>query len=148
MAGTRRPASAEALDLEAEGFGGDREDLSWLDRLPNYKPISVLNRTYGSDQREPLYIQYTQQFPDRQAGNGAGASTSTGAGRGRKRGQDQEEGDQGGGGYGWITQEGGRKAFVTATQVLTGSKAYKEYEKTKKKKKKKMATARKRRGST
>ena len=31
----------------------------------------------------------------------------------------------------WITQ-GGRPAFVTASQVLTGAKAYKAYGKTKK----------------
>ena len=120
---------------------GGHDDYSWMDRLPHYTPISVLKRSYGRS-GDPVYVQYKQQFAYKKGAAGDGSDgeedfvqepTSRGKGKGKKggaqKGGHSEEVDEGNS-Y-WITQ-GGRPAFVTASQVLTGAKAYKAYGKTKK----------------
>ncbi|QDZ24857.1 hypothetical protein A3770_15p73750 [Chloropicon primus] len=121
----------------------DQSDLGWLDRLPNFKPISVLTRSYTSS-ADPVYIQYSQQFAYKARGGGTSGAdeeepfiqqTSS---RGRKKGKGKAN-DEDFNSH-WITQEGGKKAFVTASQVLTGAKAYKAYEKAKGKERKATAS--------
>ena len=124
---------------------GGHDDYSWMDRLPHYTPISVLERSYGRS-GDPVYVQYKQQFAYKRGAAGDGSDgeedfvqepTSRGKGKGKGKGKKggaqkgghSEEVDEGNS-Y-WITQ-GGRPAFVTASQVLTGAKAYKAYGKTKK----------------
>ena len=124
---------------------GGHDDYSWMDRLPHYTPISVLERSYGRS-GDPVYVQYKQQFAYKKGAAGDGSDGEedfvqepTSRGKGKRKGKGKKGGAQKGGhseevdegnSY-WITQ-GGRPAFVTASQVLTGTKAYKAYGKTKK----------------
>ena len=158
------------------------QDFGWLERLPHYKPISVLTREYGDhgNASEPVYVQYKQQFmyntnksPSTTGAAGSGGDLSTSkksrstknADKIRSRIQSRKQRSSGGGAGGWSggcggnsftsassliahddddndadkvgggksywCHKNGRKTFVTANQVLTGSRAYKAYQKTK-----------------
>ena len=133
-------ASKRVMGSPARNFGANAAsdllggasasaDVAWQDRLRNFKPIRVLDRSYGTGS-EPVYIQYKKQFPSEDKGNisqGRAGSSTSAKGKGRRSGGGGETDFE----SRWITQSDGTRGFVTATQVLTGSKAYKAYEKSK-----------------
>ncbi len=118
---------------EGEGQG----DTRWLARLPNFLPISALLRS--QDHAEPVYVQYNQQFMYQNGRGGANAEDfiAESASKRHKKRQQSDYGGAGGSGGGggggdsrWITRNG-VPTFCTASQYLTGTRAYKAYEKTK-----------------
>ena len=115
-------AIATAAATAAAGAGvnpkrGGGDDMAWLERLPHFKPISVLTRSYDTTS-EPVYVQYNQQFSLKpgDASNNAVTPTQKRRKTGRAAAQ---QGSSGG-------------TFMTASQYLTSSKAYKTSGKTKK----------------
>mmetsp|Transcript_11959 Transcript_11959/g.30520 ORF Transcript_11959/g.30520 Transcript_11959/m.30520 type:complete len:412 (-) Transcript_11959:597-1832(-) len=153
----------------------------WLDRLPHYRPISVLSG--AAFDAEPVYVQYKHQFTYAKAAaspagggdasEGAALADALVATRRRKKGRAKgrraragqassagtkrrgkapaaaeaeaaprtkakargsvDAGAAGASAGRWVTKEGA-KMFITASQALTGTRAYKAYQTQRKRK--------------